>query len=487
MHDDHMSVVGLTVPPMRALITARVSLDRIGRSVAEQVEVCRAWADREGWTVAAVIEETGSASRYARSTGARTHWDEIVTWVASGKVDILLTWEASRATRQMGQYAELAEVLAQHQVLWGYSGTVYDLATREGRFRTGLDALLAQDESDRTSERIRRSTRARARAGLPHGKIPFGYMREYDPHTRQFVAQLPDPDTAPVVQEIFTRIADGDTLYAVAADLTARAVPMPRPARTRHQAAAWIPTTLRRIIDNPAYAGLRVYQGEVIGDAAWDPIVSRDLQQRAQAAVQARPVSNPAGDSTARWLLSGIARCRLCMGPMRALNNRGTRRYTCASCFKVARRVEPVDEHVRDRVLALLTLLASTAPAGILDDPATPPAVSDAQAHVDALERRLEGFIAGAVEGAISPATLARIEGGLLAQIRTAKTQLRALQAPSRLRRYDLSDPAALWEAMTIAQRRQLLRDGFTVTIAPAPRRGSHTFDPTLVDVEPTW
>lgn len=175
------------------------------------------------------------------------------------------------------------------------------------------------------------------------------------------------------------------------------------------------------------------------------------------------------------------------MGPMRALNNRGTRRYTCASCFKVARRVEPVDEHVRDRVLALLTLLASTAPAGILDDPATPPAVSDAQAHVDALERRLEGFIAGAVEGAISPATLARIEGGLLAQIRTAKTQLRALQAPSRLRRYDLSDPAALWEAMTIAQRRQLLRDGFTVTIAPAPRRGSHTFDPTLVDVEPTW
>lgn len=53
--------------------------------------------------------------------------------------------------------------------------------------------------------------------------------------------------------------------------------------------------------------------------------------------------------------------------------------------------------------------------------------------------------------------------------------------------RRDLSDPAALWEAMTIAQRRQLLRDGFTVTIAPAPRRGSHTFDPTLVDVEPTW
>ena len=81
---------------MRILIYARVSLDALGqgRSVAEQETECRAWADREGWEVVEVIAETGSASRYGRSTQARQRWDEVADATASGRIDALLTWEA---------------------------------------------------------------------------------------------------------------------------------------------------------------------------------------------------------------------------------------------------------------------------------------------------------------------------------------------------------------------------------------------------------
>src|SRR6478672_7976201 len=122
---------------MRPLVYARVSLDADGRarSVTEQEEASRAWAAREGWDITTVISETGSASRYANSTRGRKKWEQVTTAVASGDYDILLTWEASRATRDLQVYAALRELCAKHAVKWGYSGTVYDLAVRGDRFR----------------------------------------------------------------------------------------------------------------------------------------------------------------------------------------------------------------------------------------------------------------------------------------------------------------------------------------------------------------
>ena len=91
---------------MRCLIYARVSQDPRGdhRSTTEQEHECRTWAEREGWTITGVITETGSASRYARSTTARTRWNDVTTELATGHYDALLTWEASRATRDLTAY-----------------------------------------------------------------------------------------------------------------------------------------------------------------------------------------------------------------------------------------------------------------------------------------------------------------------------------------------------------------------------------------------
>lgn len=474
---------------MHCLIYARVSRDQRGesRSVAEQENECRAWADRENWSITRVIAETGSASRYARSTGARSRWDEVTTAIATGTYDALLTWESSRATRDLADYAALRDLCAKHGVKWGYSGTLYDLDARSDRFRTGLDALMAEDEAARTSERVRRATRARATAGTPHGKIPYGYRREYDPATGALLQQVPDEQTAPVVREIHRRIIEGDSLRTIATDLTSRGITPPRPPLTANRAPGWIPSTVKRIATNPAYAGRRVHQGQVIGDAAWEPIVDPDTHDRT-VAILADPARLSAHSKTTKHLLSGIARCGVCTRPLYVLSNRGRPTYQCmaSGCFKVARLVTKIDNYVTTYLADLLEHHRDDLTNHDANDTDE---VQAARADAKALRDRLDGFVDQAADGgpgALSPAALARIEARLTPQIQAAERKVRALLSPSVLDNIDLSDPDAAIAGMTLTKKRLVIRTLLDIRVDPVGR-GRRTFDPGSVRIKPLW
>ncbi len=109
-------------------------------------------------------------------------------------------------------------------VLRSYSGRTYDIADSDDRFRTGMDALVSEDESERISRRIRRHMRANAEKGRPHGRRLYGYRMVYDPNTGALVGQELHPDEAPVVVEVFRRIAAGEAQRAISADLERRGV-----------------------------------------------------------------------------------------------------------------------------------------------------------------------------------------------------------------------------------------------------------------------
>ncbi|MFK5689557.1 recombinase family protein [Ornithinimicrobium sp. LYQ92] len=474
---------------MRALIYARVSIDaHEGRSVSEQEAECRAWATREGWDVTAVITETGSASRYASGGRARTRWTDLTDAITSGQHDILLTWEASRATRQLAEYAELADLCTTHGVLWGYSGTVYDLATRDARFRTGLDALLSQDESARTSERVLRAVRARAAAGAPHGKLPYGYRREYDPTTGALLRQVPDETTAPIVREIYTRVLAGDACNTIAKDLTRRGVTPPRPPTSRTwPPQQWLQITVKRIATSPTYAAKRTHKGVIVGDAQWAPLVDVESWERAFALLTDPSRLSRTGDSTARHLLTGIATCGECGAPLRRVKNRGTPSYSCmhSGCMRVTRSIAGTDAWVTDVLLELLTAHGPQLAAGA-DDPR--PDVAAARADLQTLHDRLDGFVSAAADGQVSPATLATIEARLRPQIQAAERRVRQMLTPRALDGIDLSDLHGEWERMPMPQRREKLRALVDVVVH---RRESlkqpRIFERHTVIVTPRW
>lgn len=146
---------------MKAVIYARVSKDRrqLERSVDEQVAECREFCTAQGWEVASVhVDNDRSASRY--STKDRPAWDVLMGELA--RYDVLVTWEASRATRNLEVYAELRRRCRDEGVLWAYSGRVYDLSRSDDAFMTGLEMLTAERSSDDTAKRIQRTVRSQA-------------------------------------------------------------------------------------------------------------------------------------------------------------------------------------------------------------------------------------------------------------------------------------------------------------------------------------
>jgi hypothetical protein len=62
---------------------------------------------------------------------------------------------------------------------------LYDPRNAKDRHSLISDANDSEYESAKTSHRGRRTAAANAVAGRPTGRIPYGYMRQYDPATKQ--------------------------------------------------------------------------------------------------------------------------------------------------------------------------------------------------------------------------------------------------------------------------------------------------------------
>jgi site-specific DNA recombinase len=241
-----------------ALIYARVSDDPTGkgRSVDSQIEECRRWADREGWEVTAEVKDIDrSASRHAKRE--REGWGDVVAAVEGGDIDVVVTWEASRAQRDLTQYTKLRKLCERTQTRWAYSGNVYDMTDSTDRFRTSIDAVMAENESDKISDRVLRGVRSAAMDGRPSGRRLFGYRHIYDPNDGHLVGQEPDGVQSVIVAEVADRFLAGDPLQAIADDLNRRGV-------TTSRGSEWRGTTLNRMLTTPAYNAQRVHQGEVV-------------------------------------------------------------------------------------------------------------------------------------------------------------------------------------------------------------------------------
>jgi DNA invertase Pin-like site-specific DNA recombinase len=468
---------------VRALIYARVSSDpkAIGRSVDEQLAECVQRCETQGWDVAATIrDDNRSASRHAKQK--RKGWEEVKRRIEAGGVDVLVTWEASRAQRDLAAYTELRELCERTKTLWDYSGTTYNLADRSDRFRTGLDALTAEDEADRTRERVLRAVRSNAAKGRPHGKRVFGYRRVYDENTGVLLSQEPDPVQAPLVREAAERFLAGESTRAIANDWNRREIPSPRAGER-----GWQLSQIRRLLTNPAYAARRVHQGKIIGKADWPAIFDGDtfdaLVERFND-----PTRRTSRRSPEVRLLSGVARCGKCGGPMSYAKQGGfgdrkeRLTYTCRYKLCTARDLRQLEAFVTAVVIERLS--APDARAALSDDDALAE-VAVARAEATELRARLAEAVEQFTAGALSAATLAQIEGSLLPKIAEADKAARLSTLPTAARTLAAADdPAGRWLQLSHDQQREVIRTLLEVVVLPVATRGRKAFDPASVRIE---
>jgi site-specific DNA recombinase len=477
---------------VRALIYNCVSSDPrgIGRSVDEQDTENRAVCDREGWSVVGVFTDNDrSASRYARK--GRPDWQRLTEALASGNGDVLVTWEISRATRDRVVWAALVEVCMDRGVKLYVGGRLHDLDDPDDAFALDLTSSLAVRESAVTRKRVLRAVRANAANGRPHGKLLYGYRREYDETTGQLLRQVVREDQAVVVREAARRVAGGETPYAVAQDFNRRGILAPRAGalftRTRDgkqvkvpAAGTWDLRQIKRTITNPAYIGKRVHNGRVVGDATWPPILDEETHYALERKLT-DPSRRTKRDSAVRHLLSGIATCGLCDGKIRVLKGRGYLVYGCSERFHVARREDWVDDFV-ERVA--IERLSRPDIAELLTDDSLQDDARAARAEAAEKRARLDQFYDAAAAGELTPAALARIEARLLPEIHNAERRSQRAAMSPLLRDLARPDIAATWRSLPMTTKREVIDALMRIRILAA-RRGSRKFDPATVEI--TW
>lgn len=421
---------------MQAVIYTRVSLDRNNaRSVEDQERECRAECERRGWPVRAVYCDNGiSASRYGKT---RPEWEKCKK--ALRPDDVLVMWEASRAQRDMKEFVTLRDICAGLGVLVSYSGRVLDLSKGDDRFTGGLDALLAERESEQFKERVLRGKRAGALAGRPAGRIKWGY-RVAAPGVWEF-----DPVEAPKVREAVARIIRGDSRYSVWQWLS-----------TQHGYNPPTLTVMTRALESPTLAGLRVHRGQVVGKGSWPAIITEKQHRQLLARKRRSPSVLPGPEP--QHLLSGIATCGKCgegVGWRKNQHKNGI--YACRRGH-ATRIAKHMDKHIEDK---LFDRLAEVDPHQFEGDD---PAGESLWAQIEELEGKRAVWQKLALAGKVTPESFALFEQDLSQQI----AALEAQAVPPQYTKQDLAGVRANWGDMTMRDKRRIIRGFFTIVIEPA-------------------
>jgi DNA invertase Pin-like site-specific DNA recombinase len=308
---------------VREYLRVSKDVDHAGRSPDQQHRENVRVVQQRGWILhpAPPYRDTDrSASRYAKKP--REDFERLISDLEANEfgADVLALWESSRGSRRVGEWVDLVDLCKLRNVgIWVTThDRLYDPANARDRRSLLEDAVDSEYESDKTSERRKRSARASAEAGKPHGRNTYGYLRVYDERTRELLRVEPHPDQAPVVQEAARRVLQGDTFYSIARDLNARGVP-PRAAKRLppYESNGWTPSGVKQMLRLPAYAGKRDYRGAIVGDGMWPALIEFNAWTELQALVAGTHRKGPR-DHTAKYLLSNIAQCGVCGAPMKS-------------------------------------------------------------------------------------------------------------------------------------------------------------------------
>jgi site-specific DNA recombinase len=228
----------------------------------------------------------------------------------------------------------------------------------------------ARYESEIKSERILGKVAQLVKDGGVHngGPRPYGFTRLYQGEgpRRKILGDLVNEEEAERIREWAARFLEGESLYSLVAEANQNGL-------LTSTGKPWSIQAMRFMLMSGRIAGLKEHHREVIGKAAWDPIITEE-QHRLLRAKLGDPKRFSGGLRGARkFPLTGLVRCAckdlpgmtederdtalLKMKP-RKRNDRDDRVYICqlsmaGGCARAIKMSAMVD-HVTDLLLAHL-------------------------------------------------------------------------------------------------------------------------------------
>jgi len=281
----------------RAGLYIRVSTEEQamhGYSLEAQREALTKYAKEHDLFIVDYYMDDGASARKKYTT--RKEFMRMLRDVEADKLDLILFIKLDRWFRSVSDYYKVQEILDAHHVNWKTTEEQYDTTTTNGRLYTNIRLSLAQDESDRTSDRIKFVFASKLeRREVITGRVPPGFKIE-NKHL------VHDPEKVDMIRDLFQHFAEHGS---------------------KHGALQYIYDTYGVKIDRHYFQHMlhnTLYKGEFRGIPDFcEPIIEPALFDRLSTApnVKATP-------SRRIYIFSGLMVCASCGGHMTGRHSSNT-------------------------------------------------------------------------------------------------------------------------------------------------------------------
>lgn len=256
------------------------------------------------------------------STKKRKAFHRMIEAARSHKLDLILTKEVSRFARNTVDTLSYTRQLKDWGVGVFFINDNIDTRENDGELRLTIMASIAQEESRKTSSRVKWGQQRRMEAG-----VVFGNNSTYGFETRDGKLTV-DPEEAKVVRLIYHKfLNEGKGTHVIARELYEAGIPPPQTAT-----GIWSSTMIHRILKNEKHVGdllqkkyvtpnylthkkvenhgleemvfLRDHHEAIVDRETWEA-TQRELARRSEAQGEKTKYSN-------RYWCSGKIHCSAC-------------------------------------------------------------------------------------------------------------------------------------------------------------------------------
>ena len=234
--------------PHRVCAYCRVSTDEKDQRnslVAQKMFFERYFNLHSNWTNVGIFADEGLSGT---SLEKRDDFNRMLFEARRGNIDIILTKEVSRFSRNVQHLLNIVEELRKNGVyIWFLSD---DINTERNDYREKLTQIAtnAEQESLRTSNRVRWGQQQQMQLGVVFGrKEMYGYNIVKDENGIQHFEII--PDEAETIKKIFEWFASGEGTHRIGRRLEQQGI------ETKRYKNGWSNTVILRILRNEKYVG----------------------------------------------------------------------------------------------------------------------------------------------------------------------------------------------------------------------------------------
>lgn len=230
------------------------------------------------------------------SVNKRKNFMQMMDDAKDGRFDLIITREVSRFARNTVDTLQQTRILKKYGVeVYFTDDNIWTMNDDDGELRLTIMATLAQNESKKTSMRVKAGQMVSFQNAVPYGN---GNILGYERVGKEFVINRKQAET---VRAIFDLYLSGCGMRKIQFELEKKGY------RTSTGLTSWNSSTISRILNNPFYCGTIVYRKQYVPDyleqkkiknydyvdkvvveGTHDPIVTKEEFQKVQEILTAK-------------------------------------------------------------------------------------------------------------------------------------------------------------------------------------------------------